>query len=679
MNGFLASRKHFLLPALLTILFLSLLLLLLNLGGITAQDEPDAIDPAGNSEPVGDVPIETLYYLPLVGGAPSSAGDIVPDEYIVVLQSADVRAANGEPRSVELFAAQVAATYGGDILFTYDAALEGFAAVLPGRAVDGLANDPSVAWIEPNRVVRLDVSQSPATWGIDRIDQRNLPLNNTYTYNLTGSGVHAYIIDTGLLGTHTEFSGRVGGGYTAINDGRGVGDCNGHGTHVAGTVGGTTHGVAKQVIVHPVRVLNCQGSGSNAGVIAGINWVAANRVLPAVINMSLGGGASSAVDTAVRNAVNAGITTVVAAGNSSANACNSSPAREPLAITVGATTSSDARATYSNFGSCLDIFAPGTSIRSAWHTGNSAFNTISGTSMASPHVAGAAALYLHAFPGASPATVAAALVANATTNVVSSPGSGSPNRLLYVGFLDGSPPPTPTNTSAPTNTPPPTSTPTTGPAATNTPTNTPGPTQTNTPIPTAGGNLLSNGGFESGRTVWTESSARGYHLICSTTSCGSLAIPPHGGSWLSWLAGANSETSEIRQTVSIPAGSSPVLTFWYRSVSSDWCGYDYGYANLIVGGSTQQLRRYNLCSSSNTNGWVQQQFNLAAYAGQTVTVAFRATADGSYVSSIYVDSVSLVTGGSAAAEAPDDVPFVEPVAPAGAKPSTPAEAEIPER
>ncbi len=679
MNGFLASRKQLLLPALFTILFLALLLLLLNLGGVTAQDDP-----------AGDAPRETPYYLPMIGGGASDASDIVPGEYIVVLNSAEVRAANGEALSVELFAADVASTYGGDILFTYETALEGFAAILPGRAVDSLAADPSVAWIEPNRVVRLDVAQSPATWGIDRIDQRNLPLNNTYNYNLTGAGVHAYIIDTGLLATHGEFAGRVGGGYTAISDGRGTTDCNGHGTHVAGTVGGTTWGVAKGATLHPVRVLGCTGSGTNAGVIAGINWVAANRVLPSVINMSLGGGASAALDTAVRNAVGAGVTVVVAAGNANTNACNSSPAREPQAITVGATTSGDARATYSNFGACLDIFAPGTSITSAWYTGNSATNSISGTSMASPHVAGAAALYLQAFPSAAPAAVVSALTTNATQNVVSNAGSGSPNRLLYVAFLNGSPVPTATNTPVPTNTTVSTNTPTSTP--THTPTNTPLPgtptsVPANTPVPPAGTQLLANPGFETGRTVWTESSARGYQLICNTTSCGSLTVAPRGGAWLAWLAGANSETSEIRQPVSIPAGSTPVLTFWYRSVSSDWCGYDYAYANLIAGSTTIQLRRYNLCSSSNTNAWVQQQFSLAAYAGQTVTVVFRASADGSYVSSFYVDDVTLTTNGSAAAapeadapvEAPDGVLFIEPVAPAGAKPESPAAAEIFER
>jgi subtilisin family serine protease len=339
---------------------------------------------------------------------------------------------------------------------TYSAALKGFAATLPAQALQGLVHNPNVAFIEADAVVQLDVTQSPATWGLDRIDQRNLPLSNSYTYNFTGAGVNAYIIDTGILATHNEFGGRVESGYTAINDGRGTNDCHGHGTHVAGTVGGATYGVAKGVRLYAVRVLNCSGSGTNAGVIAGIDWVTGNRIRPAVANMSLGGSASSAVDTAVNNSINAGVVYAVAAGNSNANACNYSPARAANAITVGATTSSDARASYSNFGTCLDLFAPGSSITSAWYSSNTSTNTISGTSMASPHVAGAAALYLQANPGASPQQARDALVNGATANVVTGAGSGSPNRLLYTLFFGGGPGPTPTPAPPPTATPVPT-------------------------------------------------------------------------------------------------------------------------------------------------------------------------------------------------------------------------------
>jgi aqualysin 1 len=269
----------------------------------------------------------------------------------------------------------------------------------PNRQLEGLRRNPNVVYIEVDQTVTIDV-----TWGLDRIDQRNLPLNNVYSPNGSGSGVHAYIIDTGIRSTHSEFSGRVGNGYDVI-DGGAPDDCNGHGTHVAGTVGGATYGVANAVTLHGVRVLNCSGSGSTSGVIAGVNWVTSNRQLPAVANMSLGGSASTSLDSAVNNSINAGVTYAVAGGNSNANACNYSPARVAAALTVGATTSTDARSSFSNYGTCVNIFAPGSSITSAWHTSNTATNTISGTSMASPHVAGAATLYLGNNPSASPSAV----------------------------------------------------------------------------------------------------------------------------------------------------------------------------------------------------------------------------------------------------------------------------------
>jgi subtilisin family serine protease len=295
-----------------------------------------------------------------------------------------------------------------------------------------LSEDDRIAWVEEDGEVSIITTQSNAPWGLDRIDQRSRPLSGTFTYTRTGSGVRAYVIDTGILPNHTQFCSRAAVSYDALG-GNGI-DCNGHGTHVAGTIGGSTYGVAKGVLLRGVRVLNCSGSGTWSQIIAGIDWVRANHVKPAVANMSLGGGANSSVDTAVNNLINAGVTVVVAAGNSNANACNYSPARVGNAITVGSTTSSDARSSFSNYGSCLDIFAPGSSITSAWHTSTTATNTISGTSMASPHVAGVAALYLSGSTTASPATVRNALVSNATTNVVTSAGTGSPNRLLFTNY-----------------------------------------------------------------------------------------------------------------------------------------------------------------------------------------------------------------------------------------------------
>jgi hypothetical protein len=294
-------------------------------------------------------------------------------------------------------------------------------------------------------------------WGLDRIDQRALPLNNQFGRAYTGSGVTAYIIDTGVLSAHTEFGGRVLSGFSAISDSNGTQDCNGHGTHVAGTVGGSNYGVAPGVAIVPVRVLDCSGSGSTSGVIAGIDWVIAHHVAgtPAVANMSLGGGRSSALDIAVQSAVSDGVVFVVAAGNSTANACQSSPAGEPLAITVGSTTSADARSSFSNYGSCVDVFAPGSSITSAWYTSTTASNTISGTSMASPHVAGVAALGLEIAPNSSVAQISEWITSTATQGVISNAGSGSPNLLVY-SRLSSTPPvaaaPSTTSTTSTTST-----------------------------------------------------------------------------------------------------------------------------------------------------------------------------------------------------------------------------------
>jgi subtilisin family serine protease len=324
------------------------------------------------------------------------------------------------------------ARYGGSVARVYGAALNGFAASMSAPAAQRLAADPAVAYIEQDQTISLAATQSnPPSWGLDRIDQRSLPLSGSYTYPNTAGNVRAYIIDTGIRFTHSDFGGRATSGYDAILGGS-ADDCNGHGTHVAGTVGGSTYGVAKQVRLVAVRVLTCVGTGTTAGVIAGVNWVTANAVKPAVANMSLGGGVSQSLDDAVAASVASGVSYAVAAGNDNADACNYSPARTPSAITVGATTNTDARASYSNYGTCLDIFAPGSSITSAWWLTDTSTNTISGTSMASPHVAGAAALVLSTNPSWSPQQVRDYLVNNATTGVVTNPGAGSPNRLLFV-------------------------------------------------------------------------------------------------------------------------------------------------------------------------------------------------------------------------------------------------------
>lgn len=368
-----------------------------------------------------------------------SAERPIPGQYIVVLKDGETTFGSNRSEGISVASAarSMARTHGAQLQATFSNVLPAFVVKAHPKAVARMLEDDRVAYIEEDGVVSINATQNNATWGLDRVDQRDLPLSGSYTYNTTASNVHTYIIDTGVLGSHNEFSGRMGNGFTAINDGRGWTDCNGHGTHVAGTVAGSTYGVAKGATVHAVRVLGCNGSGSNSGVIAGMDWVAQNAQFPAVANMSLGGGASTATDNAVTNMRNSNVTVVVAAGNDNADACGGSPARSADAITVGSTTSSDSRSSFSNFGTCVDIFAPGSSITSAWHTGNSVTNTISGTSMASPHVAGVAALYLADNAGASPGQVENAIFNNATSGRLSSIRSGSPNLLAYSLFGGG--------------------------------------------------------------------------------------------------------------------------------------------------------------------------------------------------------------------------------------------------
>jgi subtilisin family serine protease len=351
-------------------------------------------------------------------------GDPIPGEHIVTLRNGVSAVAFASAQS----------DGGASILGTVSSAMNGFAARLDKAQLSALASDPNVLLIEENTVVGIEADQAnPPSWGLDRIDQRSRTLDRNYSYNFTGSGVNAYIIDTGVRSDHRDFGGRVVAGRTQVSDGRGTEDCNGHGTHVAGTVGGQTYGVAKAVSIIPIRVLSCNGRGSMFNVISGVNWMIEHHAagVPAVANLSLGGSRNSSMNLAVANAVRDGITVVVAAGNNNRDASTFSPASEPLAITVGAVSSLDSRSSFSNFGSLLDIFAPGQIITSAYHRSSTDVRGLSGTSMAAPHVAGAAALLLEENPNLTPAQVMSDLAAYATPDVVTDPRPGSPNLLLF--------------------------------------------------------------------------------------------------------------------------------------------------------------------------------------------------------------------------------------------------------
>ena len=548
----------------------------------------------------------------------AQAGRGIPDCYVVVLKpDAVVRAGSLKAGvTVSQLAVGAAARFGGRIQHFYETALNGYSICLPEKAAEALAADPAVALVEQDQVMSTVATQTGATWGIDRIDQRNLPLSGTYTYNFTGAGVHAYIIDTGVRSTHQQFAGRVGGGFTAINDGNGTSDCNGHGTHVAGTVGGTTYGVAKGVTLHPVRVLSCSGSGSTAGVIAGVDWVTANRVLPAVANMSLGGGVSTALDNAVANSITSGVTYAIAAGNSNANACNSSPARVATALTVGSTTTSDARSSFSNFGTCVDLFAPGSGITSSWSTSDTATNTISGTSMATPHVAGVAALYLQQFGTQSAATVSSALVSNATTGVVGSPGTGSPNRLLHSLFGGGGGSTTVFSDGFETAT-----GWTTNPNGTDTATT--GAWQRGTPQQTSSGSVMQLGACAGGSNC----------LVTGLTAGASV-----GDNDID-----NGTTSIQSPAIALPASGTLTLGFsYYFAHLNNSSSADFFRVSIVGPGGTTQVFQELGSAATDAAAYSTQSVNISSFAGQSIRILIQAAdaSTGSLVEAA-VDNVTV--------------------------------------
>ncbi|MEV8372551.1 S8 family serine peptidase [Kribbella sp. NPDC056861] len=606
----------------------------------------------------------------------------VSGKYIVALKDAPagkVRAAALRTRADGLVG-----KFGGSVDYVYDQVLGGYSARMTDSQARRLAADPSVAYVEQVQTMKIaDTQNNPPNWGDDRIDQRDLPLSKSYTYPANpGQGVTVYILDTGINPNHQEFTGRVKQGVDYIDNDSNPADCHGHGTHVAGTAVGTTYGVAKKANVVSVRILNCQGSGENDQILAGMNWIKANAVKPAVVNYSVGCGSrcsSDALDNAVKGIIASGVQFVQAAGNNNDDSCYFSPQKVPAAITVGNSTINDARYTGtgpSNYGSCLDIWAPGTNIISASYSSNTGTATMTGTSMASPHTAGAAALYLGANPNATPQQVRDALVNNGTTGKLTGINSGSPNVLLYTGFIGGGTPAGPTVTNpgnqstavggtanlqlqASGGTTPYTWSASGLPAGltigsstgkiTGSPTtqntynvtvtvtdsaNKTGQTTFTWTIGSTGGctaqQVVSNPGFETGSTPWSANA----NVIGSWSQQAA-----HGGTRYAWLGGQGvTHTDYASQSVTIPSGCATVtLRYWLHIDSAETENVAYDKLTVTLGSTT-------VASYSNLNkasGYAEKVLDVKQFAGQTVTLKFNGVEDQSLQTSFVVDDVAL--------------------------------------